>query len=75
MPGSTHLALFCIRLLSSAGCRLPGVLAAQPAPLGLGGASCCRQGEAGMMFPSLGRARVMAVLLQAWSTGGASAFK
>lgn len=29
-----------------------------------------------MMFPSLGRARVMAVLLlQAWSTDAASAFK
>lgn len=37
MPGSTHPALFCIHLLSSAGCRLPGVLAAQPAPLGPGG--------------------------------------
>lgn len=36
MPGSTHPALFCIHLLSSAGCRLPGVLAAQPAPLGPG---------------------------------------
>lgn len=39
------------------------------------GGQLLQAGEAGMMFPSLGRAGVMAVLLQAWSTDGASAFK
>lgn len=45
-------------------------------PLWGRGGQLLQAGEAGMMFPSLGRARViMAVLLQAWSTDGASAFK
>lgn len=44
MPGGTHPALFCIHLLSSAGCRLPGVLAAEPAPLGPGGPAAAGRG-------------------------------
>lgn len=76
-PGSTHTALFCIHLLSSAfrqAAAFPGLLAAQPALLWQGEDGCCGVGEAGVTFPLLGRAVVMAVLLQAWSAGGAGAF-
>lgn len=47
VPGGTHPALFCVHLLSSAGCRLPGVLAAEPAPLGPGGAAAAGRGRQG----------------------------
>lgn len=45
MPDSTGEALLCIHLLSSAGCRLPRVLAAEPAPLGPGGPAAAGRGS------------------------------
>lgn len=64
---------------ASACCRLPGAAGCSACPAVAGGGQgedgCgAGWGEAGMTFPSLGRAVVMAVLSQAWSTGGASAF-
>lgn len=49
---------------ASAGCHLPGALAAQPALPWQGEDGCCRAGDAGMTFPSLSRGTVMAVLFK-----------
>lgn len=58
---------FLILRASAGGCFLPG----SPA-ISEGGWLVCGGGGGGMTFPALGRGRVMAVPLQAWSAGAAS---